>query len=206
MRISSGYFKRKYNYSNRRKKYTAIILAMICFFGVGYAYLNTMLNISGIAILRKSTWDVHFENILKINGNVDVSNDVKIVDDTNISFTADLSEPGSVYSFSVDIVNDGTIDAMLGELLKIGLTVEQEEYAEYNVTYLDGEEILAKDSLPSGKSDTILVTVKYKEDSLLTEDQTVDLSLESIYMQDDGTSNNRRPAKPLLYNRRSEST
>jgi len=201
MRISSGYFRRRYSYSSRKKSYAMIILFITLFFTVGYAYLNTMLTINGNTTVRKNTWDVHFENIVKVDGSIDATSEAVIVNDTVINFTADLSLPGDFYSFTVDVVNDGSIDAMLSEILKTGLTVSQEEYVIYTVTYSDGEEILAKDSLPSGKQDQLLVLVKYRDDvdtSILpTEDQSIVLNLNADYVQDDGTSTDRRRPRTL---------
>jgi len=181
-----------------------IILFIVLFFGVGYAYLNTMLTINGNATVHKNTWDVHFENITKVSGSVDATSEATITGETAIDFIVDLTLPGDFYAFKVDVVNDGTIDAMLSEVLKTGLTTDQEEYIDYTVTYFDGEEILSKDSLPSGKQDQLLISVKYRDDitadDLPNDDQSIVLTLSTDYIQDDGTSSDRRPSKPLLYN------
>jgi len=196
MKMNGSYYKRKYSYSNK-KNYAILILFITLFFGVGYAYLNTMLTINGNATVHKNTWDVHFENIVKVDGSVDATSEATITGDTAIDFTVDLALPGDFYNFTVDVVNDGTIDAMLSEVLKTGLTAEQEAYVEYTVTYSDGEEILAKDALPSGDQDQLLVSVKYKDDitanDLPSEDQSIELNLSTDYVQDDGTSDDRRP-------------
>jgi len=202
MKMNGSYYKRKYSYSNK-KNYAILILFITLFFGVGYAYLNTLLTINGTATVHKNTWDVHFENITKVDGSVDATIEATITDDTAVDFTVDLTLPGDVYSFTVDVVNDGTIDAMLSEVLKTGLTTEQEAYVEYTVTYSDGEEIIAKDALPSGDQDQLLVSVKYKDDitanDLPSEDQSIVLNLSTDYIQDDGTSTDRRPPVPPRY-------
>jgi len=203
VRIGSSYFKRKYSYSNK-KNYAILILFITLFFGVGYAYLNTMLTINGTATVAKNIWDVHFENIVKVDGSVTATSEATITGDTAVDFTVDLTLPGDIYSFTVDVVNDGTIDAMLSEVLKTGLTTSQEAYVEYTVTYSDGEEILSNDALPSGEQDQLLVSVKYKDDidrtALPDEDQSVELNLSTDYIQDDGTSTDRRPSKSrILY-------
>ena len=89
MRIGSSYYKRKYSYSNK-KNYAILILFITLFFGVGYAYLNTLLTINGTATVHKNTWDVHFENIVKVDGSIDATSEAVIVDDTVINFTAEL--------------------------------------------------------------------------------------------------------------------
>ena len=201
MKISDSHFYKRSRVLNKKKLYAILIIFIMLFFGVGYAYLNTTVTINGSATIMENTWDVHFENIEVVDGSVEATSDAVITDDTVIDFTVDLRLPGDVYSFTVDVVNDGTIDAMLNEVLKTGLTTTQEAYVEYTVTYSDGEEIISKDSLPGGKQDQLLVSVKYKDDieanDLPSENQTIDLTLETDYIQDDGTSDDRRPPRYL---------
>lgn len=202
MRIKGSYFKNRYRYKCKKKICTLLILFSSLFFAIGYSYLNTSLNITGTNKIENNRWDVHFENIQKVDGSADAVVDASIIDDTVVDFDVNLQTPGDFYSFTVDVVNSGTIDAMLSETLKNGLLIEQEAYVEYIVTYSDGEEILLKDSLPGGEKDTLLVTVKYSDDitaeDLPTEDQNINLVFKAVYIQDDGTSTSRRP--PLTLN------
>ena len=197
MKVNSKYFNNQYFYINKNKIYALILLFLITFISVGYAYLNSMLNINGTLKVNKNIWNVHFENIIKKQGSATATSEAIITNETEINFTVELQKPGDFYSFTTDVVNSGTIDAMLGEILKTGLTTEQEKYIDYIVTYSDGKEILVKDSLPSNESDTLLITVKYKDDvpveQLPTEDQSIILKLNMEYVQADNTRNNRRP-------------
>jgi len=202
-------------FSNRRKCITnsryykrcafhkCLFFFIIVFLTVGYAYLNTSLDVNGVNKIENNRWDVHFENIEIVDGSVYATNEATITDDTVIDFLVDLRLPGDVYSFTVNVVNDGTIDAMLSEVLNTGLTVSQEAYVEYTVTYADGEEILSKDALPGGQQDQLLVSVKYKDDieadDLPSENQIISLTLKADYVQDDGTSTDRRPPAPARY-------
>ena len=164
MKIRKYYYKRRYSYRNKNRFLILLILFSSFFLMLGYSYLNSSVNITGINKIPNNRWDVHFENITKQSGSVDATIDATITDDTTIDFNVNLQIPGDFYSFTVDVVNGGTINAMLAEILKVGLSTDQEAYTEYIVTYNDGEEILPNDSLPGGMKDTLLITVKYKDD------------------------------------------
>ena len=49
--------------SNKRAKLVAILLVLVMLISVGYAALETLLQISGTATLKKKTWNVHFANV-----------------------------------------------------------------------------------------------------------------------------------------------
>ena len=173
--------------------YLILGIAMTLIIGVAYAILNTTLSINGIAEISKNTWDVHFENIVVKEGNVTPTSEATISDTgTEITFNIPLSKPGDNYSFEVDIVNNGTIDAKLGEILKTGLTAENKKYLIFDVNYKDGALISDKDALRASSKDTISVTVGYdmniENDELVSTDESVELSLKMSYVQDDGSA------------------
>ena len=167
-----------------------ILLFLVIGISVGYAALTTTLNINGSTTIEKASWDIHFENLVKDDDSVVATVDASI-DSTKslIEYTVMLAEPGDFYEFNVDIVNNGTIDAMISEVLKTGLSSEQEKYIEYTATYSDGINIEENDLLKSGTSENIKVSVKYKEDivasDLPTEDNLISLSFSIVYVQAD---------------------
>ena len=176
-----------------KKKMLVILLLLVVGISIGYAAITTTLNINGNTKIEKASWDVHFENLVLSEGIVDASVPAAI-DSTKtvINYTINLVEPGDFYEFTVDIVNSGSIDAMINEVLKEGLSADQEKYIDYSVKYTDGDEVLEKDSLKSGATKNIIVSVKYKEDvnaeDLPEEEETLNLSFSITYIQDDGTS------------------
>lgn len=88
------------------------------FIGVGYAYLTSNLKINGVTNISKNTWDIHFENINMINNTTQSSEPSLTDENTVIHFTTNLKVPTDEYSFSVKVVNAGSIDAMLSEVAK----------------------------------------------------------------------------------------
>ena len=181
---------------DNKKKILVILLLLIVGISVGYAALTTTLNINGNTTIEKATWDVHFENLVKTEGSVEATTEASIdTTKTVINFTISLLEPGDFYEFTTDIVNAGTIDAMISEVLKTGLSETQEKYLNYIVNYSDGKELQEKERLKSGATENITVRVEYKEDidpsDLPTEEETLNLTFSVTYIQEDGTSISR---------------
>ena len=187
---------------NKKHSLLLILLLLIVGISIGYAALATTLNINGNTTIEKASWDIHFENLVKTSGS-EVATVEAAIDSTKtlIEYTITLTEPGDFYEFTVDIVNNGTIDAMISEVLKEGLTTDQEKYIEYTATYSDGVELQELNSLKSGTKENIKVRVKYRDDitasDLPTESTTLTLKFRVAYIQDNGNSIERN----TLYNK-----
>ena len=157
---------------------------------IGYAAITTTLNINGNTTIEKASWDIHFENLVKTEGSVEATTEASIdTTKTIINYTINLLEPGDFYEFTVDIVNSGSIDAKISEVLKEGLTTDQEKYIDYIATYTDGTSLQEDDVLYAGEKENIIVSVKYKQDiepsDLPKEDVTLSLVFQVIYVQSD---------------------
>ena len=113
----------------KSRKRNAIVLALIVLLiatAIGYAAFASQLEITGSATAY-GDWDVHFENA-SITKN-DANNSVQITDGGNAATTGDgldvavqLDYPGDTATVSVNIVNDGSVAAVLK-----GLTVTAED-------------------------------------------------------------------------------
>ena len=105
----------------RKNKIIYICLIVFIIFGIsiGYAVINRTLNITGNSEINKNTWDLHFENILITDGSVSAIKEAVIEDELSVNFNVMLNLPGDFYEFTVDVVNSGTIDAMLESVVKI---------------------------------------------------------------------------------------
>ena len=179
---------------NNTAMYLMIFILVVVAIGIGYAFLNKNLKINGTSnIAKNASWDVHFEDITMITNTTNSSAPSLTEQDTIINFTANLKVPTDEYSFSANIVNDGTIDAMVSEVVKSNLTTSQAKYIDFSVTYLDGTAINKKDKLAKGTSLPIKVKVKYKDDinaiDLPTTDESLSLSVTIAYMQADSSAN-----------------
>lgn len=75
-----------------------------------------------------------------------------------------MKKPGDTYSFTATYNNNGTLDAKIESINNSELTTRQAEYLEYTVKYQDGSVPTINDLLEHGKSVTLVITVKYKND------------------------------------------
>ena len=190
---------------NRKKPFLFGLLILLCLgVSVGYAFLTTTLNINGAVNVASSRWDVHFENIEVKDGSVTATTAPTITDDTSISFAATLENPGDFYEFTVDVVNDGTYDAMIDSMdFTPNLTAEQKEYFDYQVTYKGGAVISEKELLAKGTSKTYKVFVQYKknEDDSKYPGEDVDFhfSADFNFVQADSTAKHYVGNTPCPY-------
>lgn len=184
--------KRKIN----KKIYIAGIL--IIFVSIGFAVVSSTLSILGITKVAKSKWDVHFENILPFeDNNVVATSEPTINPDTKTEVTCalTLSLPGDQYGFYVDVVNAGTIDAMIENIdkkLNNEVLSQLPSYLEYVITYANNSEIKEKEQLVAGQKKRIKVNVAYKKDinasDLPKQDAPLKLSFAIEYVQSDNTA------------------
>ncbi|MBO5139015.1 MAG: hypothetical protein J6B89_05215 [Bacilli bacterium] len=185
-------------FNRRRKSYHkkqnfifgVIILLILIGMGVGFSYLNANLSINGSTMVSKNTWDVHFQNLIVDSKSADASTPATIDSTgTGVRFSVNLDKPGDFYSFTVDVLNAGSIDAMVSGLTKTVLTDVQSKYLEYIVTYSDGSRIEEKELLNIGDSRKVKVTVKYKKDvtasDLPVDTELLNLSFNITYVQSD---------------------
>lgn len=170
----------------------ALFFIVVCM-SVGFAFLSTTLNINGNATVKANSWDIHFENLEVTEGSVTGDSVVKEAiidtdDTTMIEYSIVLNEPGEFYEFTVDVANDGSLDAIVSAAPTIsGVSADQDVYVNYTVTYADDTPIAANDALNAGETVTYKVRVEYDgtitSDQLPTEDQTLTLVFASTYVQ-----------------------
>ena len=192
---------------NKRNHLLLILFFIILALGLGYALLTQDLKINGITTLKGGTWDIHFENVQVLDGSVVLSNGdsaatIDITDDTLVEYTVTLKEPGDYYEFTVDVVNAGTIDGMIGSIIKkyngveISSTNPLPVLVLYTVSYDDGDEIIPNHKLEVGDTETYKIRVEYNKDIDASEfssmDQQITLSFGLNYVQADNSSSKRR--------------
>ena len=148
----------------RRKRNKSIIFILILFISIGFAALTANLSInSGITFLPQS-FNVYFANISLNQNSVNKNNPTLSSSKKNITFTTSINEPGDFYEFSFDVVNDGTMDAAISEIVKSSLTETQEKYLTYTTRYYGEREIKVDDILHAGYKERVVVRVEYKYD------------------------------------------
>ena len=149
----------------RINKKLIIFLLVFCI-SIGFAYLSANLNINGTYLFKKSTWSIYFDNVELdteksfYGATVPTINSEK---DT-VSFGCQFDLPGDVYKFSVDVINDGTINAQVDTVVISDLTEEQEKLLNVSVKYIDGLDVKSGDVLLAGSRTTYIITAEYNED------------------------------------------
>ncbi len=177
---------------------TALLIVILLSLTLGFAYLNTSLNINGVADVDSNTWNVYWDNVQVSSGSVEADTPVIDTNQTSVSFQVHLSKPGDFYEFTVDAKNDGSIDAMVESIsskLNDSEITTLPDYLEYSVTYEDGREIYPKQKLSSSSKETYRIHVGYKKDitsnQLPATAQSLSLSFATEYEQADSTAQTR---------------
>ena len=196
--MRKNYRKKKFN--KKRKSTYKIFFLILVGMTVGFAALNTTLQLIGTLNIARTTWNIHWENPTKIGG-VTATQDVhlKTGDNTTVEYQVNLSNPGDYYEFTVDAKNDGTIDAMVtgisNKIYENNVEVNP-TYLESTITYSDGDAIDYNHLLAASKKETYKVKVQYKTglaaDELPDSTKTYSYRFTVTYMQaDEATAKNR---------------
>ena len=175
--------KKKLSFKN-----SAVLLLLIGV-GIGYAVISTTLNITGKTTIGKSSWDVHFENLVTTTGSV-TPTQAAVIDSgkTNITYEIPLELPGDFYEFTVDVKNGGTIPAKVSANPTLGgITSAEDVYLNYTVTYADGTEIKLDDELAPSATASYKVRVEFDKNitgsQLPTDAKVLDLTFAVNYVQ-----------------------
>ena len=183
-----------FNIKDRKVLTLGLCLVAVCVFTltIAYAALNAVLTISGNARVSAADWDIYLANPKVTNGSA--TTDVPIIKTSStVEFSTTLNMPGDFYEFTIDVVNAGSIDAMIENVIKTPeLTADQAKFLKYEITYQNGESITNKQLLAKETSMPIKVRIEYRKDlvasDLPTGQVVLDLALTLEYTQSDGTA------------------
>ncbi len=181
--------KKDKNKNGSRNRLVGLLLLLIVFISVGFAYLSGSLDIVGTAKIKSNSWDVYFSSAgTATSGSVTPVNPATISNgnDKLITFTLNLDKPGEFYEFSPVIKNGGTINAKLKSFSITGAE-GYEDILNYKVTYSDGTALAVGNTLQADSTKTLKVRVELKKDisadDLLTEDANLNLAFQVQYEQ-----------------------
>ena len=180
----------------RKTKMIVIISLLVAVIGlsVAYAAMSGLLSINGSANVDAANWDIHFANLseAKTKGEASEKNRPDVAENgasiTNINVS--LNNPKDEVVYDVDLVNEGSINAEISNIVTPTFTEEQEKYLEFKVTYTnDGTELAIGDLLNKGQSKKVTITIRYRDDldeeDLPDTTQNITLSYELTYTQTD---------------------
>ena len=180
----------------RRIKMLSLSAVIVAVLGltVAFAALSATLNINGTAYLDAAKWGIRFKNLsspTKI-GSATTTGTAKIEESKSAEITGmnvSLSTPGDKVTYTVDLVNEGTINAKIDKIEKTTLTEEQQKYLTFKVTYKDGTEVSEGDILSKGETRNLTITIEFIKDltkeDLPTNASTISLSYKLNFVQTD---------------------
>ena len=173
-----------------RSVYIVLIIVLLIGVTIGYAALNATLNINGRSNVSKNTWDLYFDNVVVNSDSVGEVKTPTIENSTTVDFEVALNLPGDFYEFTVDVVNNGTIDAMIDSIEKLPeLTIEQQKYFDYVIEYQSGKKVQNNQMVKAGEFVRLKVKVEYKKDvealDLPSDTSTLNLKFTLNYVQSD---------------------
>ena len=204
---------------NKKNKNTILLLVILLAVTVGFALISTTLKIRGLGGVSGQIWDIHWDsNSVLVNQESTSTQEPTVSqDELTVSYNVELELPGDFYEFTIDAVNEGTIDGMVAvESITPVITDDNDqpatlpEYINYSVTYDDGEEIEQYQLLrkrvdaSTPTREKIKVRIEYDEEATTVpeEDLTYKIDVEIPYTQ---ANNNAKDRKNLyLYDHGNE--
>ena len=160
---------------NKRKLIIYVLVGVLMLTTVAYAALSTVLNVSGTVVKKGNLWNIYFTNpsSASVVGTAKGSNIT--IQATKLNFYVSLYKPSDKVTYTVDIKNGGTIDAVLNSISLTGLDTAKSNSLNYTVTYSDGSTIKEGDTLNVGANKTLKITVEF--DSTATSIPASDVNL-----------------------------
>lgn len=180
----------------KRPNYLFIIIVTFISISVAYAALTKNINLNGATKVDKTTWDVHLDNIRVIENSIEPITAPTIESDgVSVDFSVNLKAPGEHYEFDIDIINNGTIDAMIGGIYSNFSKYNQYgKYLDFKLTYQNGNEVKERDLVKKNSTVKLKVKVEFKKDvtveNLPTTDLNSDFYFNVYFIQSDGTGQN----------------
>ena len=147
----------------RKKLKYYIFLALVLFISIGFAVLSTNLSVNGLLNFTQNTWSIKLKNVVVDDNSVTKTTPTINQDENTVTFSAELNKPGDFYSFNVDVLNESTVDAMLGSITVNGITSEYSDNLSCLVTYSNGVTPNPNDILYKTARVTLNVKLLYKD-------------------------------------------
>ena len=182
-------------WSEKTRNIILIVLA-VCLIGitVAYATLSQNLNISGVAKVGKTSWNIHFTKVLtpKAEGYAEGGKATLNSDSTVLTVSEGiLKVPGDTITYVFDVINEGDLDAEVETVLTTidsckasDDTIDVTMYCDkikYDLVYQDTKEAVKKnDQLLKGESKTLNLIITYDKNKELTSLPNTEIVLDNI--------------------------
>lgn len=163
--------KWKYQIDIRKKILVLVILGVSLFVGLGYALIETSLEMIGTLEIGKYS-TVYWDNLSVAQNSVNAT--TPTITETSVAWEVNLTQPGDFYEFTIDTNNKGSYDLMVtgisNKLSDVEMTSSSlPSYISYSATYSDAVPIREKHLLGNGtKTNPTKQTYKVKVEFLNT--------------------------------------
>ena len=138
---------------NKKKKERVVLLLLVVavlLMAIGFAAYTRQLTINGTVTVKGGPWNVHYvANSITEGENSEHATAATISQDTtDFSFTVTLEKPGDFYEATVNVVNEGSMNALL-KSVDMNLSAKDSnnatvdsadlaKYFSYTITYNNG--------------------------------------------------------------------
>ena len=152
---------RKYRKRKLPKYFFIISLALFLFVGIGYSVINSNLTMQGNVVRKATSWSIGFSNPVFDTGSKTTPIPT-ITNGTTMTMNVNLTNPGDIYAFTVDLTNNGSVPALINTLNITELTEEQKVYLRWKVEYEDESPLEVGDLLKAGETKKVHIYLEYK--------------------------------------------
>ena len=153
--------KKKYRKRKLPKYFFIISLALFLFVGIGYSVINSNLTMQGNVVRKATSWSIGFSNPVFDTGSKTTPIPT-ITNGTTMTMNVNLTNPGDIYAFTVDLTNNGSVPALINTLNITELTEEQKVYLRWKVEYEDESPLEVGDLLKAGETKKVHIYLEYK--------------------------------------------
>ena len=161
---------------NKRKLIIYALVGVLMLTTVAYASLQTILNVSGTVVKKGNLWNIYFTNPSSASIVGTATGSSLNIQASSLNFQVSLYKPSDKVTYTVDIKNGGTIDAVLNSISLTGLDTAKSNSLNYTVTYSNGSTIKEGDTLNAGSSKTIKITVEFDSSATSLPESDVNLT------------------------------
>lgn len=179
----------------KRQTQKLIIAILLMTFAIGFAALSSNIKISGLYNVKSMRWNVYWNNPQLVSSNVSTSTPTISNGGTTVNYSISFTQPGDYYEFTIDAVNEGTLDAILDSFenkayASDGTTeIAFPSYIKYSlINNSDNTNVRRGQELAHNQTKTYKFRVEFMKDIEIsqlpsTSATTMNLELSSTYVQ-----------------------
>lgn len=122
--------------NNFQEKMIVMLAILIIVMSIGFASITSQLTVYSGVKFKSASYNVSFDrDSYELTFGSNATTELPTISGASINYGVTLSEPGEYLEFTLNLVNEGTLDVYLSSIIMGGLTAEQKNYIRYTVTY-----------------------------------------------------------------------